>query len=68
MHIIYDIKNKIYHFWIGWFRILTAQVDSWTCQLRKMISETFGRVGDSSAEKLVWHLTASSKLLYDYYT
>ena len=37
-------------FWIGWFRILTAQVDSSTCQLRKMISQTFGPVGDSSAE------------------
>ena len=37
-------------FWIGWFRILTAQVDSWTCQLRKMISQTFGLVGNSSAE------------------
>ena len=37
-------------FWIGWFRILTTQVDSSTCQLRKIISQTFGPVGDSSAE------------------
>ena len=37
-------------FWIGWFRFLTAQIDSSTCQLRKMISQTFGPVGDSSAE------------------
>ena len=27
MHIIYDIKKQD-RFWIGWFRILTAQVDS----------------------------------------
>ena len=37
-------------FWIGWFRLLTAQVDNSTCQLRKTISQTFGPVGDSSAE------------------
>ena len=37
-------------FWIGWFRILTAQVDRSTCQLRKIISQTVGPVGDSSAE------------------
>ena len=37
-------------FWIGWFRILTAQVDSSTCELRKMISQTFGPICDSSAE------------------
>ena len=49
MHIIYDIKNKIASELAG-FRILTAQVDSSTCQLRKMISQTFGPVGDSSAE------------------
>ena len=33
-------------FWIGWFKILTAQVDSSTYQLHKMISQTFGPVGD----------------------
>ena len=60
----YQKQNR---FWIGWFQILTAQVDSSTCQLRKMISQTFGPVGDSSAEELVWNLTASSQLLYDYY-
>ena len=37
-------------FWIGWFRILTAQVDSSTCLLRKMISQTVGPVGGSSVE------------------
>ena len=37
-------------FWIGWFPILTAQVDRSTCQLRKIISQTVGQVGDSSAE------------------
>ena len=42
-HIIYDVKNKM-------VRILTTQVDSSTCQLRKIISQTFGPVGDSSAE------------------
>ena len=65
MRIIYDIKNKIAS---GWFRILTTQVDSSTCQLRKIISQTFGPVGDSSAEKLVWNLTVPSQFLYDYYT
>ena len=54
-------------FWIGWFRILTAQLNLSTGQLRKMISQTFGPVGDSSAELLVWNSTASSQLLYDYY-
>ena len=48
MHIIYDIKNTIASELTFW--ILTTQVDSWTCQLRKMISQTFGPVGDSSAE------------------
>ena len=38
------------NYWIGWFRILTAQVDRSTCQLRKIISQTVGPVGDSSAE------------------
>ena len=37
-------------FWIGWFQILTAQIDSSTCQLRKVISQTFGPVGDSSGK------------------
>ena len=49
MHIIYDIKNKIASELAGfgiWQLKLTAQ----TCQLRKMISQTFGPVGDSSAE------------------
>ena len=49
MQIIYDIKKQD-RFWIGCFRILTAQVDSSTRQLRKMISQTFGPVGESSAE------------------
>ena len=49
MHIIYDIKNKIASELAG-FGFLTAQVDSSTCQLRKMISQTFGPDGDSSAE------------------
>ena len=50
MHIIYDIKNKIaselarFGFWQ---LKLTAQP---VCQLLKMISQTFGPVGDSSAE------------------
>ena len=43
MHKIYDIKNKIASE-IGWFRILTAQVDSSTCQLRKMISQISARL------------------------
>ena len=66
MHIIYDIKNKIaselarFGFWQ---LKLTAQP---VCQLRKMISQTFGPVGDSSAEYLVWNSTASSQLLYDF--
>ena len=42
---------------------LTAQVDSSTCQLRKMFSQSFGPVADSSAEWLVWNLTASSLFL-----
>ena len=47
----YNLRyQKQDRFWIGWFRILTAQVDSSTCQLRKMISQTFGPDGDSSAE------------------
>ena len=41
MHIIYDIKNKI--------ASELAGLGS-TCQLRKIISQTFGPVGDSSAE------------------
>ena len=49
-----NVHNSRYQkqdrFWIGWFRILTTQVDSSTCQLRKIISQTFGPVGDSSAE------------------
>ena len=57
MHIIYDQKQD--RFWIGWFRILTAQPVNPDCQLRKMISQSFGPVGDSSAEWLVWNLTAS---------
>ena len=66
MHIIYDIKKQD-RFWIGWFQILTTQVDSSTCQLRKIISQTFGPVGDSSAEELVWNLTVPNQFLYDYY-
>ena len=54
-------------FWIGWFRIVTAQVDISTCQLRKIISQSFGLVEDSSAEWLVWNLTASSLFLSDSY-
>ena len=50
MHIIYDIKNKIASDLAAWFRILTTQVDSSIYQLRKIISQTFGPVGDSSAE------------------
>ena len=49
MCIIYDIKNMIASELAG-FGILTAQVDRSTCQLHKMISQTFGPVGDSSAE------------------
>ena len=49
MLIIYDMQNKIASL-IGWSQILTVQVDSLTCQLCKMISQTFGPVGDSSAE------------------
>ena len=44
MHIIYDIKNKIAS------ELLVSDFDSSICQLRKMISQTFGPVGDSSAE------------------
>ena len=46
MHIIYDIKNKIASELAG-FGIWQLKL---TCQLRKMISQTFGPVGDSSAE------------------
>ena len=53
MHIIYDQKQ--FRFWIGWI----SDFDSSTCQLRKMISQSFGPVGDSSAEWLAWNLTAS---------
>ena len=52
MHIIYDIKNKIASELAGfrfWQLKLTAQPLS-TCQLRKIISQTVGQVGDSSAE------------------
>ena len=38
---------------------LVSDFDSSTCQLRKMISQSFGPVGDSSAGWLVWNLTAS---------
>ena len=42
----YNLRyQKQDRFWIGWFRILTAQVDSSTCQLRKMISQTLGPDG-----------------------
>ena len=54
MHIIYDIKNRIASELAGlgfWQLKLTAQpVNLSTSQLRKMISQTFGPVGDSSAE------------------
>ena len=66
MHIIYDFKNKIASELAGfgfWQLELTAQPVNCT----KMISQTFGLVGDSSAESLVWNLIASSQLLYDYY-
>ena len=49
MHIIYDIKNKIASELAGfgfWQLKLTAQPG----QLRKMISQTFVPVGDSTAE------------------
>ena len=49
MHIIYDIKNTIASELAG-FGFWQLHVDSSTCQLRKMISQTFGPVGDSSAE------------------
>ena len=44
MHIIYDIKNMVASELAGF------GFDSSTCQLRKMISQTFGPVGGSSAE------------------
>ena len=50
MHIIYDIKNKIASELTGFGFWQLDQVDSSTCQLRKMISQTFGPDGDSSAE------------------
>ena len=51
MHIIYDIKKKIAsELAVSDFDSSSWPVDSSTCQLRKMISQTFGPVGDSSAE------------------
>ena len=50
MHIIYDIKNKIASELAGfgfWQLKLTAQPIP---ELRKRICQTFGPVGDSSAE------------------
>ena len=58
MHIIYDQKQV--RFWSG---CMVSDFDSSTCQLRKMISQSFGPVGDSSAEWLVWNLTASIQFL-----
>ena len=49
MHIIYDIKHKIASELAGfgfWQLKLTAQA----VNCAKMVSETFGPVGDSSAE------------------
>ena len=66
MHIIYDIKNKIASELAGfgfWQLKLTAR----PVELRKIISQTFGPVGDSSAEELVWNLTVPNQFLYDYY-
>ena len=56
MHIIYNQKQD--RFWSGWFRILTAQ----PVNCAKWFL-SFGPVGDSSAEWLVWNLTASILLL-----
>ena len=52
MHIIYDIKNKIASELAGFgFDSSSWQLNlSTPGQLRKMISQTFGPVGDSSAE------------------
>ena len=51
----YNLRyQKQDRFWIGWFRILTAQVDSSTCQLRKMISQTLGPAGRPGWWQFCW--------------
>ena len=47
MHIIYDIKNRIASELAG---LGFWQLNLSTSQLRKMISQTLGPVGDSSAK------------------
>ena len=49
MHIIYEIKNKIASELAG-FGFWQLKLTRSTCQLHKMISQTVGPVGDSSAE------------------